>query len=157
LTSDSSDQSSHHTGTSLRAWQGLDAHKVFEHLQSPAANLPPASPEASTRSGSPKRHRSDPNPAPTEAPFVPTEQDERTQEEITRLVRLLYDRYPFETYTYLVSMIDAMQEQMEKDGKITAAENSQDHHFSPRSQSQSSQHDALSGDPDAMGSDEEGM
>jgi hypothetical protein len=87
----------------------------------------------------------------------PTEQDERTQEEITRLVRLLYDRYPVETYTYLVSMTDSMQEQLEKDGKITAAENSQDHHFSPRSQSQSSQHDALSGDPDAMGSDDEGM
>jgi hypothetical protein len=44
-----------------------------------------------------------------------------------------------------------------KDGNITAAENSQDHHFSLRSQSQSSQHDVLSGDPDAMGSDEEGM
>jgi hypothetical protein len=116
----------------LRTWQGLDAGRVFAHLQSPAANLPPPSSEASKRSGSPKRHRPDSCSAPTEAPFVPTEQDEHTQAEITRLIHFLYDRYPIETYTYLVNMVDSMQEQIEKDGKISTAENSQDYHFSPR-------------------------
>jgi hypothetical protein len=73
---------------------------------------------------------------------MPTDQDIRIQSEITSMVQHLYERYPTETYTFIASLLDTIQEQMEKDGKIAnTPEDTQDFHFSPPSPSRQSRYD----------------